>query len=599
MKRIALTCFLLFPIFLWPAGEIQAQAIPGIGLPETDSAAGTETETGDATEETLAAEGAGVGASKSSADHASPRAVLYAFLVAFDQTKQPEGKVDFSRAVACLDLSDTPRSLRGQEGPKRAVELKDILDRTRRIDFQEVPDQPEGPPYVVLRRAEGEVVIEPDASGKWQFSKETVSNLPLLWRATADLGLVKGVTQAPRTLPLWVRSKVPASWQKVHFLLESWQWLGLVLALFLGLIISRLVVTVFRKFIWGLVRRRLPETEERFLDRASRPLAITSMTAVWWLGLAPLDLPLNVLTVLHHGIWLVAIVAIVWLAYRLVDVFSTLMKTRAAETSSGFDDLLVPLIRKTLKVFVTLFGIAFIADNLDIEISSLLAGLGLGGLAMALAAQDTVKNLFGSLTVLLDRPFEIGDSVAIEGVEGSIEEVGIRSTRIRTFENSLVTLPNSNLISAAVDNKGARVYRRWKTVLGFTYDSPPEKLDAFCEGVRELVRQHPHTRKDAIYVYVNGLGASSLDVLLYLFFDTREWQTELESKHQLALAFLHLAKELELEFAFPTQTLHVHKEPDQEAEESGQKQLVDPDAATDLLEESRQIAQKLARDQGF
>jgi len=565
--------FALFSLIQPP--QARAQGLPGV--PDTSSQEVTES----AEIPTPVAQ-----------EHASPRATLRSFLVAFDTLQQADGEVNFSQAIACLDLSEIPRSLRGQEGPKRAVELKDVLDRTRLIDFEEIPDDPAGDPYVFLRRSEGDVIIAPAVSGEWLFTAATLEALPRLWQATREQEIVEGVTEAPRTLALWMRSQIPPSWQKVAFLLERWQWLGLLILIGFGAMASRGIVGIFRRIVLRVVRRRMPEAKAHLLDRAARPLAIATMGIIWWLGLVTLDLPLNVLKVLHYGIWLLTIVALVWLAYRLVDILSTVMTVRAAKTAGGFDDLLVPLIRKAIKVIITVFAVAFIADNLDIEISSLLAGLGLGGLAMALAAQDTVKNLFGSLTVLLDRPFEIGDSVVIDGVAGSIEEVGIRSTRIRTFENSLVTLPNSNLISAAVDNKGARVYRRWSTTLSFTYDSSPEKLEAFCEGARELIRQHPHTRKDAIYVYLNSLGASSLDVLLYLFFDTKEWNTELQSKHQLALAFLRLAERLGLDFAFPTQTLHVHQEENPQESKS-------PENADDLTVQARQFAQELARSGKF
>jgi MscS family membrane protein len=241
----------------------------------------------------------------------------------------------------------------------------------------------------------------------------------------------------------------------------------------------------------------------------------------------------------------------------LVDIAAIIVGQKAAASESKLDDLLVPLVRKTLKVFVAAFGLVFIAGNLDIDVSSLLAGLGLGGLAFALAAQDTVKNLFGSLTILVDRPFAVGDWVLIDNVEGTVEEVGIRSTRVRTFYNSQITVPNANLISANVDNFGARQYRRWKATLGLTYDTAPDKIEAFCEGMRELVRHHPYTRKDYFEIHFNNFGGASLDILLYVFFETPDWSTELRERHRLGLDILRLAEQLGVEFAFPTQTLHI------------------------------------------
>jgi len=159
--------------------------------------------------------------------------------------------------------------------------------------------------------------------------------------------------------------------------------------------------------------------------------------------------------------------------------------------------------------------------------------------------------------VLLDKPFAIGDWITMGDLDGSVEEVGFRSTRVRTFYNSLITVPNRDFISGQVDNMGARRYRRIKTTLGLTYDTPPEKVEAFCEGVRELIRRHPYTRKDYYHVYLNGFGASSLDVMLYCFVRTPDWSGELREKHRLFNDILRLAERLGVDFAFPTQSIHM------------------------------------------
>jgi MscS family membrane protein len=285
------------------------------------------------------------------------------------------------------------------------------------------------------------------------------------------------------------------------------------------------------------------------------------MAAFWWLALSWLGLASGVLEIVTIAIKFVAAVAGVWGAYRLVDVISSALERKAARTENKFDDLLVPLVRKSAKVFVIAFGLIFIADTLRLSISGMLAGLGLAGMAIALAAQDTVKNFFGSLTVVLDRPFQVGDWCLIDDTEGSVEEVGFRSTRVRTFYNSIISIPNAKLLTATVDNMGARRYRRWKTKLGVTYDTSPEKLDALCEGIRELVRYHPYTRKDYFQVHVVGLADFSIEILLYLFFETPNWTQELKARHNLILDMLRLAERLEVQIAFPTQTLHMVQEP--------------------------------------
>jgi MscS family membrane protein len=364
----------------------------------------------------------------------------------------------------------------------------------------------------------------------------------------------------------WLRNKIPDAFREVGFLIEHWQWLALLALVIVGVIADRVVNLVLSGVARRIFLRFLPKGDPDAVPPAVRPLGLFVMGLIWWGALYWLGLPERVLTVLLVAVKFLTTAAGVWAAYSFADILCLVLADRAARTTSRYDDLLVPLVRKSLKIFIVAFGLVFIADNLNVDITSLLAGLGIGGLAFALAAQDTVKNLFGSLTVLLDRPFRVGDWVVIGGHEGLVEEVGLRSTRIRTFYNSMITLPNSNLIATAVDNLGERRYRRWKAMLSLTYDTPPERIEAFCEGIRELIRRHPHTRKDYFHVYANEYGPASLNILLYVFFRTTDWAQELAERHRLFLDILRLAREVGVEFAFPTQTIHLRREGDGKGE---------------------------------
>ena len=355
-----------------------------------------------------------------------------------------------------------------------------------------------------------------------------------------------------------LRDMMPEWMLRTEFLIETWQWLGILGLAFVGMILEKIVTYSLRGGLQRTLKKFDVEVEREVLHSGSRPFGILAMALAWMGGLALLSLPEKPDWILDFAARTVAVAACVMGAYRLVDVLSAFLEKRASKTDSKFDDLLIPLIRKTLKLFIGVFGIVFIASNIpDLDISSMLAGLGLGGLAFALAAKDTVANFFGSLTVILDRPFQVGDWVVIGDAEGTVTDVGFRSTRIRTFYNSVITVPNSNLITAKVDNLGARQYRRWKSMLGVTYDTSPEKLDAFCEGIRELIRLHPYTRKDYFHVYVNGLGASSIDILLYIFHEAPDWSTELRERHRMIVDIVRLAQRMGVELAFPTQTIHM------------------------------------------
>jgi MscS family membrane protein len=162
----------------------------------------------------------------------------------------------------------------------------------------------------------------------------------------------------------------------------------------------------------------------------------------------------------------------------------------------------------------------------------------------------------------------VGDWIRVGDQEGTVEQIGFRSTRIRTFYNSVLTVPNSTFITANVDNMGKRRYRRLKATISLTYHTAPDRLEAYCEGIRELVRQHPYMRKDYYHIYLNQLGAASLDVLVYVFWQTPDWATELRERHRFLLDCLRLAKAVGVEMAFPTQTLYLRQNGDDTPDET-------------------------------
>lgn len=345
--------------------------------------------------------------------------------------------------------------------------------------------------------------------------------------------------------------------------LAYYQWIGLF-----GLILLAVTVDLLLRSITQLiVRRYLRRSEDtstaqdtgRLIARLGRTVGLVGGALVVFVALRWLSLPGPAHAALSGVASVVASLSGLAFAYRFVDVVAEFFARKTAKTDSTFDDLLVPLARKASKLFIFAAGVVAVAEAFDLPITSLVAGLGIGGLAFAFAAKDTIENLFGSVAVVLDRPFNVGDWVVVDGVEGTVEELGFRSTRIRTFYNSLVTVPNSALVRAKVDNYGRRSFRRYKTTLSLTYGTPPDVVDAFCEGVRELIRKHPYTRKDYYLVYFRDFGASSLDVMLYMFFRTPDWDAECRERHKLGLDILRLANELGAEFAFPTTTVELKR----------------------------------------
>jgi len=493
----------------------------------------------------------------------SPRATIGTFLNAMNDIKRgvPERIED---AVSTFDLSDVSQLIRKERGRDLAWMLLEVMDRTRIVGVSKLSNRTTGKPYIFQKYNAGMVQVSRVADGRWLFDKGTVVNLPAILDELADTAKVKGKDKAGDEFYLpWhirIRAKLPDHFKQEGFLLENWQWLGILVVIVIGVLMDKLVSLLLRSLVrfW---RNRAKHAEFHGIsDQILRPLGLMAMAVLWWVGINLLGLQEEAMLILLVAVKFLAGVSGVWAAYRLVDLLGAYLMTRAHRTDSKLDDMLFPLIPRSLKIFVTVVGAVFVAENLNMDISSLLAGLGLGGLAFALAAKDMVQNLFGSITILLDRTFSVGDWIVVGDTEGTVEGIGFRSTRIRTFYNSTVTVPNSRFITAEVDNMGQRRYRRLKCNLGLTYDTPPDRIEAFCEGVRELVRQHPYMRKDYYHVYLNQYAASSLDVLVYVFWETPDWSTELRERHRFMLDVLRLAQRLKVEFAFPTQTLYMKPE---------------------------------------
>lgn len=488
----------------------------------------------------------------------NPRETMRTFMDAMKQVSLGQSE-QITEATSTLDLSQIPTLIRKDRGEELAYSLSSIIERSKAVKFSSISDKPEGKQYTFGRYSQGNVEIVKQVDGSWLFSKETIAAIPNILEGLIDKPAKHGAKDPKFTLPLYIKIRtIMPEVLKDGFLLEHWQWLGIFIVVVVGLIVDKVVAWFLNRNV--VIWQKKNPTYSRLDSTVLRPLGLMAMAIVWWIGLGMFGLPDPVLIILSVAVKLLVSISTVWSAFRLVDILDSLMIKKAKQTGNRFDDLLVPMISKSLKVFVLVIGIISSADNLNMDVSSLLAGLGIGGLAFALAAKDLLGNFFGSLTVLLDRPFQIGDWVVIGDVEGSVEEVGFRSTRIRTFYNSLITLPNASLTTTTIDNMGARRFRRMKTMLGLTYDTPPEKIDAFCEGIRSLVQLHPYMRKDYYQVYFNQYNAASLDILVYVFWETPDWNTELRERHRFLLDILRLAKQLDVEFAYPTQTLYLKQD---------------------------------------
>ncbi len=500
----------------------------------------------------------------------SPRDTMRSFMDAMNDFKTGVQTGDESKqkriddAVRCLNLGDMSFVLRIDKGRSAAIFLKEVVDRIIVVDYSKIPDLSGDDPPLRWRLKNTEIVIARidagDFAGEYRFSLDTVERAQEFYEKVAHMPyLPKSGGGASYKKP-WLEDAIPEWALGKTFSVNNWQWIGLFCAILLGLIVKKIIEIVIH-WLKKYTSRTAAEWDDKIIQTIDRPIGLVGASACWFSAVYLLRFDGTLLVVLTSVVQIVFSISMIWLFYRLIDTLTEYMLNVTAKTDTSLDDQLVPLFGKALRIFVVIFGVLVMFQNLGINVLSVLAGLGLGGLAFALAARDTCANLFGSIMILLDRPFNIGDWIIAGSAEGSVEEIGFRSTQIRTFYNSVISVPNSVLANANIDNMGRREFRRIKTFFGLKYDTPAEKMEAFLEGVRNIVEANPYTRKDYYHVVFNRYADSSLEVMLYCFLKVPDWSTELVQRQNIYLEILRLAEALGVGFAFPTQTLHMETFP--------------------------------------
>ncbi|MBU4344816.1 MAG: mechanosensitive ion channel family protein [Desulfobacteraceae bacterium] len=280
-------------------------------------------------------------------------------------------------------------------------------------------------------------------------------------------------------------------------------------------------------------------------------------------GLLFLDLATKVAEVSKTVSAIFLSVSIGYLLYWLADVPSVWLAKMSTKTESKLDDMLVPIVRKSLRATIIILVLVQIAQTLsDKPITSIIAGLGIGGLAVALAAQDTIKNFFGSVILFIDKPFEVGNRIVIDGHDGPVEEVGLRSTKIRTLDGHLVTIPNGELANKSIQNIGKRPYIRRIANLTITYDTSPEKVERALAIVKELLNNHEGMHEDfPPRIYFNDFNADSLNILVIYWYHPPDYWDCMAFTESFNKEVFRRFNEEGIDFAFPTQTLYLAGDP--------------------------------------
>jgi MscS family membrane protein len=333
----------------------------------------------------------------------------------------------------------------------------------------------------------------------------------------------------------------------------------------LTFIIRTIVLYILEKKAALLVKKTKTEIDDLIINAIKNPLSYFILLQGVYIAILSLQLPEKIsqfdITVsdIVHGIYVLAVSFIaLYLVFKLIDILAYYLHKEAKKSKSTLDDQLVPLVIRSLRILVATLGILFILENFGYDITSLLAGLGLGGLAFALAAQDTVSNIFGSITVFSDKSFQLGDWISIGDIEGTVEDIGFRSTRIRRFDQALVTVPNSQFIKGGVINYSARKKRRIEFYFGLTYGTSASKMQEAIEGIKKIIKDDERFDHSFYMVKFTDFGAYSLNIYIYCFTKTTVWDDFLTVREDFNLKIMKLVEELRVEIAFPSQTIYLN-----------------------------------------
>lgn len=356
-------------------------------------------------------------------------------------------------------------------------------------------------------------------------------------------------------------------WQQIVELLEH-SFLNVSLgrlAVSIGVLMASLLLRqMFSKysvrFLTSLAAKTETTLDDHLLHVILPPGRLLIAIAGVWASIALLRLPEDAQLLVSRLVRSLVAGVVIWALYRAADPVADVLEKTAHRTKSDVDDLIVQFIRKSIKVAVVSLGSVVIVQEWGYDVAGLLAGLGLGGLALALAAQDTAANLFGGITIMLDRPFAIGDWIYTPHVEGTVEEIGFRSTRVRTFAQALVTVPNRTMASDPITNWTRMGKRRITYRLGVTHSTGPDQLDECCSRIREMLSSHEGVHPQTIFVYFESFGESALEIFIYFFTKTTMWNEFLEVQHDANLRIMRILEEMGIQIALPSRSIYMQNE---------------------------------------
>lgn len=320
------------------------------------------------------------------------------------------------------------------------------------------------------------------------------------------------------------------------------------------LIAAKVLYWVFGRILKSFVRRTKTRLDDIIIDMLEEPVVLIVTIFGVWFAVGRLSFTPEVDGWIAKGYWFMITISIAWLLARLVDaIIKEYIVPLAQRTENDLDDQVVPIIRKAIRATIWILGVIVALNNAGYNVGALLAGLGIGGLALAMAAKDTVANIFGGITIFTDKPFKINDRVKINGFDGTITEIGIRSTRLKTLENRIVTIPNSKFTDGMVENVSSEPNRKVVLKLGLTYDTPAEKIQEGMKALQNIVNESDMLEENSVISFTE-FGDFSLGIL-FIYYIRKEadiMNTQTEVNMEVKKRF----EKAGIDMAFPTQTVY-------------------------------------------
>jgi MscS family membrane protein len=337
------------------------------------------------------------------------------------------------------------------------------------------------------------------------------------------------------------------------------QYLIFLAYIFGGIVLGKIFYWLSTSVIKVFVKKTKTEFDDILIGLLEKPVIVLIVLGGIYLGLAQMNFPSNVAKIIND-IWFVLLVLnLSWVGINFIDaIILNYIRPMAKKSKSTLDDHLVPLISKTIKVVLWVMVILMFIDKFGIDISTLLTGVGLGGLAFALAAQDLLSNLFGGIAILTDKPFKIGHRIKLDGpeawVDGWVTEIGLRTTRIRTLDGTQLVIPNSDIAKSVLENVSREKARKVKLTVGLEYSTPQEKMLEAEKLLAQIVKKNKATDDESIVSFTE-FAESSLNILLIYWI--KDLDNILQTKNEINLAIKEAFEKAGISMAFPTRTVHM------------------------------------------